>query len=187
MSEPDEKQAQDEDFALIDRWLKGDEAAFVAIFNKYKKRIYALIFRFVQNGIESEDLLQDVFMKVYEKIEQFNRSSSFYTWLYRIAVNACLNHQGRGYKKRESLYDNDQALDRMHGGYTDASTLDVDLQEALTQLPEKQRATFILKACDDLKFVDVAKAMGCSVGGAKANYFHAVRKLKILLEDYRAV
>jgi RNA polymerase sigma-70 factor (ECF subfamily) len=124
---------------------------------------------------------------VYEKIGTFNRSSSFYTWLYRVAVNTSLNYKQKGFKKNEMLSDNDYVLDRAQKPPGDLQALDMDLRSALEKLPDRQRATFMLKVYDDLKFSDIARVMKCSVGGAKANYFHAVRKLQHLMEDYRAV
>ena len=175
----------DEDFAIIDQFLHGDDRAFEKLFEKYKKRVFKLIFRFVRNEPEAEDLLQDVFVRVYEKLSKFNKTSAFYTWLYRLTVNICLNHTSRGYKKRELSTEDDFVMDRYKHSEIGITGLDVDLKDALKQLPEKQRATFILKIYDDLKFSDIAKIMKCSVGGAKANYFHAVRKLQTKLEVYR--
>lgn len=174
-----------QDFALIDAFMAGDAGAFESLFHKYKRRVFKLIFRFVSNELEAEDLLQDVFVRVYEKLSKFNKSSAFYTWLYRLTVNICLNHTGRGYKKRELLQDDKFVVDKLKPHELAITSLDVDLQEALKTLPSKQRSTFILKVYDDLKFTDIAKIMNCSVGGAKANYFHAVRKLQAKLEVYR--
>ena len=176
---------REQDFALIDQFLKGDEKAFTQLFEKYKKKIFYLIYRFVGNATEAEDLLQDVFIRVYEKMHKFNKTSAFYTWLYRLTINICLNHTGRGYKKKETLYEDDFVIDQAKHSQIESSSIDIDLKDALKTLPEKQRTTFILKVYDDLKFVDVAKVMGCTVGGAKANYFHAVRKLQEKLGAYR--
>ena len=185
MTDQGNEKEMEQDFALIDAFLQGDEGAFEKLFQKYRQRVFKLIYRFVNNELEAEDLLQDVFVRVYEKLSKFNKTSAFYTWLYRLAVNICLNHTGRGYKKKETSQEDDFIASQGKSHELGITALDVDLKEALKTLPDKQRTTFILKVYDDLKFSDVARVMKCSVGGAKANYFHAVRKLQEKLEVYR--
>ena len=174
----------DQDNELIDRYAAGDREAFNALVQKHQKPLYALVYRMVSNHEDAADLLQKTFVKAFTGLSGFERRSSFKTWLYQIAINLAKNtYRDRAKVQYVSL---DDVVIRK-----DPRTLDVLIRkehhqmllEAVGSLPEKQRMTLTLRVQNGLKFEEIANIMQCSLGTAKANYHHAVQKMKILLKE----
>ncbi|OGW34606.1 MAG: hypothetical protein A2X58_01920 [Nitrospirae bacterium GWC2_56_14] len=174
----------DQDNDLIDRYAAGDREAFNALVQKHQKPLYALVYRMVSNHEDAADLLQKTFVKAFTGLSGFERRSSFKTWLYQIAINLAKNtYRDRAKVQYVSL--DDVVLRK------DPRTLDVLIRkehhnlllEAVGSLPEKQRMTLTLRVQNGLKFEEIANIMQCSLGTAKANYHHAVQKMKILLKE----
>jgi len=174
----------DQDNDLIDRYAAGDREAFNALVQKHQKPLYALVYRMVSNHEDAADLLQKTFVKAFTGLSGFERRSSFKTWLYQIAINLAKNtYRDRAKVQYVSL---DDVVIRK-----DPRTLDVLIRkehhnlllEAVGSLPEKQRMTLTLRVQNGLKFEEIANIMRCSLGTAKANYHHAVQKMKILLKE----
>ena len=174
----------DQDNELIDRYAAGDREAFNALVQKHQKPLYALVYRMVSNHEDAADLLQKTFVKAFTGLSGFERRSSFKTWLYQIAINLAKNtYRDRAKVQYVSL--DDVVLRK------DPRTLDVLIRkehhnlllEAVGSLPEKQRMTLTLRVQNGLKFEEIANIMQCSLGTAKANYHHAVQKMKILLKE----
>jgi RNA polymerase sigma-70 factor (ECF subfamily) len=175
------------DFELIDLTLKGERNAFEILIERYRNSIYALAFRMLRNHEDASDISQDVFFKAYEALATFKKKSSFHTWLYRIATNSCINYL-RKYSAQHQI-----ELATYHTA-KEADTLDslykLELQDvvntAIEKLPEKQKATVILRVCEGLSHREVSQKLECSVGTAKANYFHAIRNLRRFMKQYIA-
>lgn len=173
------------DFELIDMTLQGERNAFEILIERYRNSIYALAFRMLRNHEDASDISQDVFFKAYEALATFKKKSSFHTWLYRIATNSCINYL-RKYSAQQQI-----ELATYHTA-KEADTLDslykLELQDvvntAIEKLPEKQKATVILRVCEGLSHREVSKKLDCSVGTAKANYFHAIRNLRRFMKNY---
>jgi RNA polymerase sigma-70 factor, ECF subfamily len=159
----------------------GDRAAFDRLVERHQREIYRLCFRYVNNHEDASDLAQDSFVKAYKAIGRFRGDSAFSTWLYRIAVNTCLNFRATRRMAQEELKETlaDPAkpvVQRMQE--RERSQL---VRDAVTRLPEKQRATLILKIYHDLTHEEVAAILGSSVGTVKANLFHAMGNLRKML------
>jgi RNA polymerase sigma-70 factor (ECF subfamily) len=174
----------DQDNELIDRYAAGDREAFNALVQKHQKPLYALVYRMVSNHEDAADLLQKTFVKAFTGLSGFERRSSFKTWLYQIAINLAKNtYRDRAKVQQVSLDDVVIAKD--------PRTLDTlihkehhqMLLQAVGSLPEKQRLTLMLRVQNGLKFEEIASIMECSLGTAKANYHHAVQKMKTMLKD----
>lgn len=173
------------DFDLIDLTLKGERNAFEVLIERYRNSIYALAFRMLRNHEDASDISQDVFFKAYEALASFKKKSSFHTWLYRIATNSCINYLRR-YSSQQQIelatYHTAQEADTLDSLYK------IELQDvvnsAIEKLPEKQKATVILRVCEGLSHREVSKKLDCSVGTAKANYFHAIRNLRRFMKHY---
>jgi RNA polymerase sigma-70 factor (ECF subfamily) len=141
----------------------------------------------LRNHEDAADISQDVFFKAYEALVTFRKKSSFHTWLYRIATNSCINYL-RKYNAQQQV-----ELATYHAA-KQSDTLDslykLELQDvvntAIDKLPEKQKATVILRVCEGLSHREVSKKLECSVGTAKANYFHAIRNLRRFMKNYIA-
>ena len=149
----------------------------------YQNMVFSTALRLVASHAEAEDISQEVFLKAYKAIGRFRGDSSFSTWLYRIAVNTCLNFRAARKPDAEELPD---ALpDRSAGA---AAAIESEEQarvvrNAVSRLPEKQRATLILKIFHDLTHEEVAGVLGSTVGTVKANLFHALGNLRKLMTE----
>jgi RNA polymerase sigma-70 factor (ECF subfamily) len=174
-----------DDRALVDACLGGDKAAFDVLVERHRKQVYQVCYRFVGNHEDASDLAQDVFLRAYRALGTFKGRSTFGTWLYRVAVNVCLNRVAVRQPVLEAI-DNREPQDR-----TAESPDHVVLREeraafvraAIARLPRKQRATMILRIYHDLPHEQIAAILGSSVGAVKANFFHALANLKKLLQE----
>jgi RNA polymerase sigma-70 factor, ECF subfamily len=165
---------------------RGEREAFDRLVERYQRDIYRLCYRYVNDPQDANDMAQEVFLKAYCAIDRFRGDSSFSTWLYRIAVNACLNFRSSRRPEGEELPD---SLPDGHAGVLDSMVEDERarrVREAVSRLPEKQRATLILKVYHELTHEEVAGIVGSSVGTVKANLFHALGNLRKMLHTEAA-
>ena len=167
----------------VEACQRGEREAFDRLVERFQRDVYRLCYRYVNNHEDANDVAQEVFLKAYRAIRRFRGDSSFSTWLYRIAVNTCLNFRSARKPQTEEL---PEALADPRAGV--AASLESDEQarrvrDAILRLPEKQRATLILKVYHDLTHEEVARILGSTVGTVKANLFHALGNLrKLVLE-----
>lgn len=163
------------------------EAAFTAIMRKYQEKLYWHIRRMVVDHEDANDILQNVFIKVWKNLENFQENAQLYTWLYRIATNECLTFLAQQKKRKAlSLSDDDLGLTnklRADANY-DAQKLEWRLQEAILQLPEKQRLVFNLRYYDEMPYEQMSKLLDTSEGALKASYHHAVKKISIAIKSW---
>jgi RNA polymerase sigma-70 factor, ECF subfamily len=157
---------------------RGEREAFDRLVQRYQRDVYRLCFRYVNNHHDANDLAQEAFLKAYRAIGRFRGDSSFSTWLYRIAVNTCLNFRSARRPEGEELPES--LPDRRLGAAERLESAERSrwVREAVAGLPERQRATLILKVYHDLTHEEVARVLGSSVGTVKANLFHALANLK---------
>lgn len=178
-----------EDSELIEK-LKNEDTrnyAFNLLVRKYQERIYWHIRKMVIDHDDSDDLVQEVFIKVWKYLDNFRGDSKLYTWIYRIATNECLNFLSKK-KKRFFLpiVDVEKELSEIldSGNYISGDEVQMKLQKALLKLPTKQRLVFNMKYFDNMKYEQIAEITKTSVGALKASYHHAVKKIeKILTND----
>lgn len=177
----DEKQL----IASIVSQSAGSEQAFSLLVKKYSRQLYWQIRRITRNHEESDDILQNVWVKVWKNLQSFQGESSFYTWLYRISRNETLNFLQKEKKHRGIELDpavveivaGHQLLDQL--SETQISEM---LLEAIDSLPEKQALVFQLKYFEDLKYTEISAQLSTSEGALKASYHHAVTKIQDFLE-----
>ena len=157
------------------------ENAFTAIVKKYQEKLYWHIRRMVIDHDDANDVLQNMFIKVWKALENFREDSQLYTWLYRIATNECLTFLEQ--QKRRSA----ASFDEMETGLSnkikadegfDANKLEWKLQLAIQKLPEKQRIVFNLRYYDEMPYEQMSKMLDTSVGSLKASYHHAAKKIE---------
>jgi RNA polymerase sigma-70 factor (ECF subfamily) len=170
--------AREEDRAAVEACRRGDREAFDRLVERYQREVYRLCYRYLNNHEDANDAAQDAFLRAYRAIGSFRGDSAFSTWLYRIAVNTCLNFRAArkppGSELPETLAD-PRAGAQVKVEKDERSR---QVREAVSRLPEKQRATVILKVYQDLTHEEVAGILGSTVGTVKANLFHALGNLK---------
>jgi len=174
---------------FVERLRAGDERAFEELVEQYRERVYRVAWRILRDDEGAEDAAQEAFIKVFRNIGRFEERPSLYTWIYRITVNIALNKLKRD-KFRRMLPLGDM-IKRDTRPFADPERAALGgevaerIEEAVKTLPEKQRAVFTLRFYEELSHKEIAEIVGCSEGTSKANYFHAIRKLRKLLEDLR--
>ncbi|WP_370090545.1 RNA polymerase sigma factor [Ekhidna sp.] len=169
---------------LIIEKIRADETrnyGFNLLVREYQERIYWHVRKMVIDHDDADDLVQEVFVKVWHNLGKFREDSKLYTWIYRIATNECLNFLKK--KKRRFFLP----IHDLEGELTEKLTSNIEpsgdevqmkLQKALLKLPDKQRIVFNMKYFDEMKFAEIAEITGTSVGALKANYHHAVKKIE---------
>jgi RNA polymerase sigma-70 factor, ECF subfamily len=182
-SESTSSAASDDEAALVEACLAGRRDAFDVIVERHRRHVYQLCYRYVGSHEDAADLAQDTFIRAFKGLHGFKGQSSLSTWLYRIAVNVCLNRVALKTPRAEQL----GPLDRVDfkAERPDVTLLREERAEevraAIRNLPPKQRATLILRVYHELPHEQIAGILGSSVGAAKANFFHALANLKKLL------
>jgi RNA polymerase sigma-70 factor (ECF subfamily) len=175
------------DQELVQKVRNGDRHAFTLLMRRYQERVYWVVRRIVGSHDDADDVTQEAFVKAFVGLGDFRGDASFYTWLYRIAVNLSLN----SVRKRQVLnYLGESAilsriLPRGEDPEREVEFRDLQsrLERAVAQLPEKQRAVFVLRHYEELSYEEIAQILKTSVGGLKANYFHALKKVQQYLKD----
>lgn len=181
-----QKELTDAEFLALFRGPHSKEKGFVALVHQYKEKIYWHIRRMVVVHEDADDVLQNVFIKVWRHIHKFRGDSKLYTWLYRIATNETLTLLEANNKKRVATIDNDYNMaEKIKADeYFDASKLEWKLQLALQKLPEQQRLVFNLRYFDEMPYAEMSKVLNVTEGSLKASYHHAAKKIEQwLLKD----
>jgi RNA polymerase sigma factor (sigma-70 family) len=167
----------DDEGILIARSREGDWDAFAALIRIHQRMIHSLTYRMSGSMSDSEDLAQDTFIQVYRNLGTYRGSAKFSTWLYRIALNVCIRWRQR--ERRRASTDREWAEADIHGAQSDARS--EWIQEALMQLPPKQRAAVVLTAFDGLTHSEAAQLLGCPERTLSWRLFAARRRLAKLL------
>jgi len=171
------------DGELVRAAAAGDRAAFEALVARHQRNVYRLCYRFVPNHEDASELAQDAFVRAYRSLGKFEGQAQFSTWLHRITVNVCLNRLALKTPRPAPLKDVERTPGREER--VDEAMLRGEraskVRAAIARLPEKQRATLILRVYHDLPHEEIARALGSSVGAAKTNLFHALGNLRKLL------
>ncbi|MCE1197777.1 MAG: RNA polymerase sigma factor [Marinilabiliales bacterium] len=162
------------------------EAAFRLLVQAYQQRLYWHIRKIVIDHEDADDLLQNVFVKVWKNIGNFREDSSLFTWLFRIATNESLSFLQQ--KKRRNTFSIDNGSDYLVETFESdphfaGDELQRKLQVAVLQLPEKQRIVFNMKYFDEMKYEEMAEILQTSVGALKASYHHAVKKIEAYFDN----
>lgn len=153
---------------------------------KYQERLYRHIRRLVAGHEDTNDVLQNCFIKVFRNIDGFKGNSKLYTWLYRIATNESITFLKKKNRRMAASLDNGEhnlANQLEADPYFDGDETQRRLQEALRQLPEKQRIVFNLRYFEEMPYRDMSDILGTSTGGLKASYHHAVKKIEHYLRN----
>lgn len=200
MAEPIERESEapapEHESELVARARQGDLRAYDELIKRYQERIYATIYHMTSNHEDANDLAQESFIKAFQALKSFKGGSSFYTWLYRIAVNKTINFlKQRKNRQAMSLNDIDFQVEhdpdlvslisektpRREAGL---SELQEKLNEALLKLSEPHRLVVVLHDVQGQSHEDIAKVMGCNIGTVRSRLFYARQQLQSYLADY---
>ena len=171
---------------LLDKYRTDPDAGFRMIVEKFQERTYWQIRRVTKNHNDTEDILQNVFIKVWKSLPDFREESALYTWIYRIAFNETHTWLSRESKKKTvdldpPLFENAVEI---NGKNYSPEEIEMLFKQAIETLPEKQKLVFNLKYFDELKFQEIEDLLGTSVGALKASYHLAVKKIEEYLSRY---
>lgn len=166
---------------LINSFLNGNESSFNEIIKKYQKNIYWQARRMVGNHLDADEITQEVIIVIYKKLKSFKFQSALKTWIYKITLSRTLNFLKKqklkkifnfsemsnlSYRNNEDIIENFEQKEKVE-----------KIQNKLKGLPDKQREVFILRHFEELSYEEISQITGKSIGGLKANYFHAFRKI----------
>ena len=155
--------------------------AFNLLVRQYQQRLYWHIRKMVINHDDTDDILQNVFIKAFNGLSSFREDSKIFTWLYRIATNECitfLNNKKKRFFIPMMDVENQLSQNLENDSYFNGDRIQMRLQQAILTLPEKQRLVFNMKYYEDMKYEDMSEILGTSVGALKASYHHAVKKIE---------
>lgn len=173
-----------DDSALVGEAVGGNREAFDVIVERHRRSVYQVCYRFVNNHEDANDLAQDAFVRAWKGLKNFKGQSALSTWLYRIAVNVCLNRVSMKTPVTEPIESTEHFEDVRIEGAPHAMIREeraAVVRKAIANLPEKQRATLILRTYHEMSHQEIADVLGSSVGAVKANFFHALNNLKKIL------
>jgi RNA polymerase sigma-70 factor (ECF subfamily) len=189
-----------DDLTLVQRVRTGDQRAFKLLVERYQRKVYAVAFGMLKDREEARDVAQEAFVKVYKYLDHFKGDASFYTWLYRITVNICIDAMRRkGSKGDEHLeFDESVKLDTAEanigslgsqlGTNPQKSALRRELAERITgaiqQLPEAHRKILLLREVEGMSYEDLARVLEIPKGTVMSRLFHARLKMQKILSDY---
>jgi RNA polymerase sigma-70 factor (ECF subfamily) len=175
------------DTELVQEVRNGNRQAFTELMRRYQERVYWTARRIVGGHDDAEDVAQETFVRAYLNLGEFRSDSQFFTWLYRIAVNLSLNHLRKRqlvqYLRQSEMLARFLPAEETPVSEFEFRETEARLQAAVQTLPERQKAVFVLRFFDGMSYEEIAKILKTSVGGLKANYFHALRKVREAMKD----
>ncbi len=180
-----DKSYNEEDIIARLKDEKERAAAFSVIVNRYSQQIYWHIRRMVLSHEDTDDLVQNTFIKAWTNIDKFRGDSQISTWLYRIAINETLNFLNKNRNNTVSINSPEGAIaDQLESDpFFNGERADALFSEAVSRLPEKQRLAFNMKYFENMKYEEMSEILGTSVGALKASYHIAVKKIEDYLEN----
>ena len=171
---------------LVQQLKQKDAKAFELLINTYKERLYWHIRRIVLDHDDTDDVLQNTFIKVFRSIEGFKGNSKLYSWMYRIGTNEALTFIKLKSKKLGVGMDEmqERMAEKLEADvYFEGDEIQLKLQKAIASLPEKQKLVFNMKYYEEMKYDDISEILGTSVGSLKASYHLAVKKIESYIKE----
>ena len=171
------------DNSIVERYLAGDMSAFDELMIRYERQIYRVCFRFVNNRDDAMDLAQEVFIKAFEHLSSFRRESSMKTWLYRIAMNHCINHVKKNAREFVEITENiGSTRASVHSDMEEREQRE-QFRTLVKRLPPKQKAILEMRIHEQLSYEEIATMSGRSISTIKASVFFALEKLRKLVKE----
>ena len=166
---------------------KTKESAFKELVKQYKERLYWHIRKIVISHDDADDVLQNTFVKVFKNIDNFKEESKLYSWMYRIATNESISFLNKKAKRNNvdiSDYQQQLVSNLESDQWFSGSEIQIILQKAIATLPQQQQLVFKMKYFDEMKYQEISDILETSVGGLKASYHHAVKKIEAFVKNY---
>lgn len=169
-------------YTLMDN-ADSKEKGFRLLMSEYQKDVYWHIRGFVKNHDDTNDVIQNTFVKIFRHFDKFQRNSSLYTWIYRIATNESLNHLKKSKRHKLDPIDDKYDVKDNDAHYMDGDEIQKKLQQVVDKLPEKQKAVFTLRYYKEMPYKKMAEVLETSEGALKASYHFAVKKIEAELKS----
>ncbi|NIM57467.1 MAG: sigma-70 family RNA polymerase sigma factor [Candidatus Aminicenantes bacterium] len=179
----------EEVYSLVDRIKEGDREAFMTLTSLYQKKVFLLAYSFFRNKEDALDIVQETFLRFYEKVKMFQRGKNFQSWILQIAKNLCVDYYRKNYGKSKE-WDRSKPVDEMNlpvqNSYDPQPSSDLReiINACLKKLAEKQRMIFVMRHYNQLKYREIAQILDISLGTAKSLHFKAVQNLRGLMAPY---
>ncbi len=190
--------SREADRELLEAVLKGDNTAYRGLVEKYQGRVYSMVYGMIRNREDARDITQEAFVKAYRSLKGFRLEASFYTWLYRIAMNLAIDHT-RKRKRREiagfdesiASKDADGGIDRIHHEGSPSKALERKqllgrIMDCMQKLSDDQRQVILLREVEGLSYKEISDVMGIPEGTVMSRLFYARKKLQKMLAEERA-
>lgn len=174
---------------LIERIKKGDREAFMTVTALYQKKVFLLAFSFFHNREDALDIVQETFLRLYQKVHLFRKGQNFQNWLLQVAKNLCIDYHRKNYSKSKD-YDREKPIEEMNLALSDekdpylSSDLKGIFSECLKKLATKQRLIFVMKHYNQLEYQEIAQILGIALGTVKSLHFKAVQNMRGLVAPY---
>lgn len=179
----------DDIYTLVEKIKKGDREAFMTATALYQKKVFLLAFSFFRNKEDALDIVQETFLRLYQKVNLFKKGQNFQNWLLQIAKNLCIDYYRKNYNKSKE-YEREKTIEEMNLAIQDEKDpySSFDLKEifavCLKKLATKQRLIFVMKQYNQLEYREIAQMLNISVGTVKSLHFKAVQNLRGLVAPY---
>jgi RNA polymerase sigma-70 factor, ECF subfamily len=186
ISPSDRTEATRADRDLVQRCRRSELGAFEELYKRFGSRLYTVAYRITGSAADAEDLVQDIFLQVYRRLDSFRGEAALGTWLHRLAVNACLDFVRSKQGRRQRVTDAAEDLDAIEapatGPWRAEAALDrMDLERAIAQLPPSYRRAFLLHDVEGLEHHEIGETLGIAEGTSKSLLFKARMRLRSLL------
>lgn len=185
-----ERPDENEDIhTLIEKIKKGDREAFMTVTALYQKKVFLLAFSFFHNREDALDIVQETFLRLYQKVHLFRKGQNFQNWLLQVAKNLCIDYHRKNYSKSKE-YNREKPIEEMNLALSDekdpylSSDLKGIFSECLKKLATKQRLIFVMKHYNQLEYQEIAQILGIALGTAKSLHFKAVQNMRGLVAPY---
>jgi RNA polymerase sigma-70 factor (ECF subfamily) len=176
-------------YTFVERIKGGDREAFMTVSRLYQKKVYLLAYSYFRNSEDAMDIVQETFMRLYQKVNTYKPDRNFQNWLLQIAKNLCIDYYRKHYGKNKD-FRREKSLEELNTPVADndISQNSSDLKDifdvCLDKLTERQRMIFVMRHYNNLDYKEIAQILDISLGTVKSLHFKAVRNLKVLMTPY---
>ena len=185
----EKRESTNEDISsLVEKIKQGDRQAFMTVVSLYQKKVFLLAYSFFHNREDAMDIIQETFLRFYQKVHLYEKGKNFKNWLLQIAKNICIDHYRKDHRKRSEWQIDGDIGDMNLPDEDDKDFRSLDLKDimrrSLIKLTEKQRMIFVMKQYNQLKYTEIAQILGISSGTVKSLHFKAVQNLRVIMAPY---